>query len=71
MSARQPNLLPRIGGQKDRYSFGRNKSGFAGQGIGISDPLITIGRKNGFSHLIMSATGNANLDNPEGLFIGP
>jgi hypothetical protein len=39
--------------------------------MGISDPLITTGRKNGFSLLIMSASGNANLDNPEGTFIGP
>ena len=71
MNARQPNRLPRFGGQKEKYSFARNKSGFAGQGMGISDPLITTGRKNGFSLLIMSASGNANLDNPEGTFIGP
>ena len=71
MSTRQPNRLPRFGGQKDRFSFARNKSGFAGQGISISDPLIATGRKNGFSLLAMSDTGNANLDNPEGSFIGP
>ena len=37
----------------------------------MSDPLIPSGRRSGFDNLVMSASGNANLDNPEGSFIGP